>query len=595
MMLRELYDLAQREGLVADPDFEPKPISYIVVVGKNGKLRSIISTVTPAASGKGKPKAKQFSVPRTIVRSSGVRAQFLWDNAKYIFGVSTDRAKKVAKADLAECREAFLAKVREAADSSRDPALADVLAFLEKLPAAEWTRETLQAKCGVESIESNANFAFRHESDAESLVSDRPKVRKWWASQRQSSGNREIQCLVTGERAPAIDSHPKLKKLWGGQSSGVALISFNNVAFESFGLAGNENAPIGRPAAEAIAAALNRLLDSDYPSPVDGSPMPARNVRIAEDTTVLYWSRNEAAPVELFGGGVDADPQKVKALYEAPKKGRAPVLDDESPFFALALSGEMARAKVRGWYETTVGRALLNVKAHFDDLEIARRETEPMPLWQLMEAVSPLGDRKRLPPAIAASVFESILEARAYPRLLLSLAVRRERVAPATADDPRERARLRAHAICRAAVIKAYLSRARRKGLLPASFPEVTSHMDTATTNVPYRLGRLFAALEKLQEEAIPGANATIRDRFFGAASTTPVTVFPRLVRGAQPHLGKVKRAVYFEKLIQEIVGPVARLPSHLSLEEQGLFTLGYYHQRQDFFTKKDDAAANAA
>jgi CRISPR-associated protein Csd1 len=114
--------------------------------------------------------------------------------------------------------------------------------------------------------------------------------------------------------------------------------------------------------------------------------------------------------------------------------------------------------------------------------------------------------------------------------------------------------------------------------------------MDTASKSVPYRLGRLFSTLEKLQEEALPGTNATIRDRFFGAASATPVTVFPRLIRGAQPHVGKARRGVFFEKLIQEIVGPITRFPSHLNLEEQGLFTLGYYHQRQDFFTKKDDA-----
>ncbi len=114
--------------------------------------------------------------------------------------------------------------------------------------------------------------------------------------------------------------------------------------------------------------------------------------------------------------------------------------------------------------------------------------------------------------------------------------------------------------------------------------------MDAASLNVPYRLGRLFATLEKLQEEALPGTNATIRDRFFGAASATPITVFPRLIRGAQPHLAKVKRAVFFEKLIQEVLGPVTGFPSHLTLEEQGLFALGYYHQRQEFFVKKDDA-----
>jgi CRISPR-associated protein Csd1 len=576
MMLRELYDLAQREGLVADPDFEPKPISFVVVVGKKGKLRSIVSTLTPPPNGKGKPRAKQFAVPRSVVRSSGVRAQTLWDNAKYVFGINVDKGKKVPKTDLTACRLAFLATTREAAASTKDPALEDVVAFLASLEDGHLDREALLKKCGGDVLETNANFAFRHESDAERLLSDRPKIRKWWAGQRSEAGSGEIECLVTGARAPPIESHPKLKKLWGGQSSGVALVSFNNTAFESYGLSGNANAPIGRPAAEAVAAALNRLLDSDYPSPVDGSPMPTRNIRVAEDTTVLYWSRNENAPVDLFGGGVDADPQKVRALYESPQGGRPPVLDDDSPFFALALSGEMARAKVRGWYETTLGLALRNVRAHFDDIEVARYGTNPLPLWRLLNSTA-LGERKNLEPGLASATFGAVIEGRAYPRGLLLGALRRVRAEREVTPE-------------RASLIKAYLARARRKGLLPASFPEVTSHMDTASTNVPYRLGRLFATLEKLQEEALPGANTTIRDRFFGAASATPVTVFPRLVRGAQPHVGKVKRSVYFEKLIQEILAPVTGFPSHLSLEEQGLFTLGYYHQRQDFFTKKDDA-----
>lgn len=577
MMLRELYDLAQRERLVADADYEPQRISFIVVVGKGGKLRSIVSTLVPAASGKGKAVAKHLSVPRGAVRAYGVKPQFLWDNAKYVFGVNVDKAKKVARSKLEECRDAFLAKVREAASASRDAALADVASFLARLEAEPWGREELLQRCGVEAIEPNANFAFRHELDAERLVTDRPAVRKCWAAMREGSADREIRCLVTGEAAPPIGSHPKIKKLWGGQTSGVALVSFNDVAFESFRLSGNENAPIGRPAAEAIAAALNRLIDRDYPSPLDGTPMPSRSVRVAEDTLVLFWSRNDRAPVSLFQGGLDAEPEVVKALYEAPHGGRPPALDDPSPFFALALSGEMARAKVRGWYETTLGRALGNVRAHFDDIEIARRDPAPLPLWRLLQSLALLGERKNLPPGLAAATFTAIIEGRPYPRGLLQAGLQRARAEREVTAE-------------RAAVIKACLARSRRHGLLPASFPEVTSHMDTVSTNVPYRLGRLFAALEKLQEEALPGTNATIRDRFFGAASATPVTVFPRLVRGAQPHLGKVRRAVYFEKLIQEIVSPVTQFPSHLSLEEQGLFALGYYHQRQDFFTKKDDA-----
>jgi len=220
------------------------------------------------------------------------------------------------------------------------------------------------------------------------------------------------------------------------------------------------------------------------------------------------------------------------------------------------------------------------VRAHFDDIDVIRRDDDPVPLWRLLIALAPLGDRKRLPPGLAAAVLAAIIEGRAYPRALLEGAVRRAR---AERDVSMERA----------ALLKAFLVRARRLGVLPDSFPEVTKHMDTSSRSVPYRLGRLFATLEKLQQEALPGTNTTIRDRYFGAASATPVTVFPRLVRGAQPHLSKVKRAVFFEKLIQEIVEYVPGFPSHLSLEDQGLFAIGYYHQRQDFFAKKDDATTN--
>ncbi len=580
MMLRELYDLALRERLVKDPDYEPKAISYVVVVGRGGKLRSIVSTLEPPVSGKGKPQAKRMWVPREMVRTFAVQPQFLWDNAEYIFGVSLDPQKKRGKADLWKRTAAFRSLAEEAAVSGDDEALRDLIKLLEQLDEEPLGLEGLLKKTSAESIASNANFAFRHESDAEQLISDRPAVRAWWQARRREKAAAPVQCLVTGEVQPAIETHPKLKRVPGGQTSGVALVSFNNPAFESYGLERNANAPMGRAAGEAIASALNRLLDVGYPSPIDGSPLPVRRFDLTADTAVLYWSRDPGAPVDLFGGGLAADPGKVRALYESPHGGRPPALDDPSPFFALTLSGEMARAKVRGWFETTLGRALRNVRAHFDDIDVPRRSDEPLPLWRLLLATAPLGDRDRLDPSLAAASFAAIIEGRAYPRALLEGAVRRARAEREITPE-------------RAALVKAYLARAQRLGRLPKSFPEVTKTMDRDSRSIPYRLGRLFATLEKLQEEALPGTNTTIRDRYFGAASATPVTVFPRLVRGAQPHLAKVRRPVFFERLIQEILGPISRFPSFLPLEDQGLFALGYYHQRQDFFTPKADEPAD--
>lgn len=112
--------------------------------------------------------------------------------------------------------------------------------------------------------------------------------------------------------------------------------------------------------------------------------------------------------------------------------------------------------------------------------------------------------------------------------------------------------------------------------------------LDLSNANPAYRLGRLFAALEKIQEEASPGLNATIRDRYYGAASSTPVSVFTTLLRLKNHHIGKLSpgRATQMEKLLGEILGEVSDFPRQLALPDQGRFALGYYHQRQAFFTK---------
>ena len=580
MMLAELYALALREGLVDDPDYEPKPISYVIIIGAGGRLLSVVSTLTPP-TGKGKPHAARKSVPRERVRTSGVRPQFLWDKAEYVLGL--DPQGKKSAASLAARLDAFTSEVTRVARATSDPGLLDVAAWLGTLKDKPLTIKAL-ADLGVADIETNANFAFRHESDLEGLVTDRETVRAFWKDQQATdTGRRQgVQCLVTGEVAAPVDRHPQIRRVPGAFPKGAPLVSFNHAAFVSYGLNGNENAPIGQRAAEGIATALTRLLDKQYPNPRDNTPMPVRRIDVTPDTAVLFWARAEDAVVDIFEGAVRADPEKVRALYESPQGGRASALADPSPFYALAIGGERARVKIRGWFETTLGRALANVRAHFDDVSIVQpafRADAPMPLWALLRATAPLGDSNRLVPSLAATTFFAILMGRPYPRVLLEGAVRRARVEREVTPE-------------RAALIKACLVRGKRADP-GSSLPEVTPQMNTETTNVPYRLGRLFAALEKLQEEATnPGA--TIRDRYFGAASASPGTVFARLIRGAQAHVSKAKRGVYFEKLIQEILAPVGSFPASLTLEQQGLFALGYYHQRQAFFEKRE-AAPTAA
>jgi CRISPR-associated protein Csd1 len=395
-----------------------------------------------------------------------------------------------------------------------------------------------------------------------------------------------FNCLITGEPCVPVDKHP-LIKVPGGTPSGIAFVTFNEDAFWSYGLERNENAPVSRYAAEAYTSGLTRLLDAAYPSPKDGTPLPKRNVRLSKDTTVVFWSRNASEVTDFFSEAIQADPEAVAALYSATWKGRPVRLDDPTAFYALTLSGAQGRATVRSWFESTVREVVHNVRQHFDDLRIVRpkaQEGQPFPLSKLLRSTAIRGENENIRPNLATDMFQAVMKGQRYPRILLDAAVRRVRA---------EREVFSARDLLpeRAALIKAYLVRARRLRILASNFPEVKPMLDKDCPNTAYRLGRLFAALEKLQADAT-GAGTTIRDRYYGAASATPVVVFGQLLRKAPHHASKISHAPFYEKLIQEILGalrPDKAFPSTLTLEEQGLFALGYYHQRQDLFTKRTD------
>ena len=369
---------------------------------------------------------------------------------------------------------------------------------------------------------------------------------------------------------------------------GVPLTSINQEAFQSYELKDIACAAVSQEAADALEKALNRLLSPAYPSPKDGSPLPVRNVRLSHNTAVVFWSREASDVVDFFSDAIQADPEAVSALYSATWKGRPVRLDDPTAFYALTLSGAQGRATVRSWFESTIREVAHNVRQHFDDLCIVRpkaQEGQPFPLWQLLRSTAIRGKNENIHPNLSTEMFQAILKGQRYPRILLDTALRRVRA---------EREALPARNLFpeRAALIKAYLSRAKRLRLLTSDFPEVKPMLDKDCPNTAYRLGRLFAVLEKLQADAT-GASTTIRDRYYGAASATPVVVFGQLLRKAPHHASKIRHAPFYEKLIQEILGvlrPDKAFPSTLTLEEQGLFALGYYHQRQDLFTKRVDS-----
>ena len=385
-------------------------------------------------------------------------------------------------------------------------------------------------------------------------------------------------CPVTGKLDEIARLHPAIKGVRNAQTSGANIVSFNLDAFNSYGKTQGANASIGQSAAFAYTTALNQLLVRDS----------IQRLQVGDASTV-FWSQRptllETTIVDIFGEPTKDDPDRniraVRSLYEAPNTGILQRESGSTKFFVLGLAPNAARIAVRFWHVSTVAELATHIRQHFDDLEITRPEFQPryFSLFRLLISTAALSKADNILPNLAGDVMRAILQGTAYPRSLLQAVILRIRAE---------------HEITyvRAALIKACINRAGR--FSRSDEKELTVALDENNSNAGYRLGRLFAVLEKVQEDASPGINATIRDRFYGAASTTPVAVFSSLMKLKNHHLGKIEnrgRVVYFEKLIGEIISAINDFPSHLSLPDQGKFAVGYYHQRQAFFTKSQAAS----
>jgi CRISPR-associated protein Csd1 len=605
MILEALNRLALAEGLTEDPDYEMRPVAWLVRVQPGGEGAAFLPThYTPDPVGKKKPKpvAKAFSVPRQPGRTSGDRAFFFCDKAEYVLGRDPAGARPAEK--LAVRSALFREQVRACAVATGDEASAAVAALLDRVAAGE-----VQLALPPETA-SNDLFAFVYAPDEDVLVHQRPAVREYWKTQRESAppGGGTSNCLITGEPIAESTLFPLVKGVPGGAVGGVSLVSFNANAFESHGWKGSDNAPLSRDAAEAAATALNRLLHQAYPDPraeSRGNPLPRRNIMLDAGTVLCYWAP-ESAPgglVDAFSGLLRADPDQVPEALRCIWSGRSPHLDDPSAFYALVLSGAQGRAMIRDWMESSVGRIADNLAAYFADLEIVRNTPRPkdrelppnIPLDALLTSLAPFGDRKRVPSSLGAQVVGAAIRGERLPLAALQRAVERTRAEIGRTDwsDLFRRD-------ARAALIKAVLRR-------NTSHTELTPHMDPSNTQPGYRLGRLMAVLERLQQLSLGDVNATVIDRFFGAASASPQAVFPRLLKNARHHARKAqdddkKRGLahWLEDQIDDILTPMdigrqrqgvpfTGFPAHLNLEQQGLFVLGYHQQRHWLSMKRED------
>lgn len=616
MILQELVSLARREGLVADPDFEPKPVRWIIKITPSGRLLGEPSD-TEVKQGKGKARSKVIYVPRNRARTRNSLAGFLVDKAEYV--LSFDPDDQPSKRDRLVHHRALFAEFVESAlkIAPDDVGLRAVLAFI---------RDDAQVLLCVEALGgravANDLFAFQlldEEGQNLGLVHERDPVKAAWEKLRgasketpaqavagathegqdggDSEGSKEppakaVACVLCGTSSIPVDVHPLIKRVPGGSTSGISFISFNDSAFESLGLEGNDNAPVCRGCADAYGTALNRLLHLAYPLE-SGDVLKRRMFRLSEDTAVVYWASEKSAFEDEFGDLDYAEPEQAESLYKAVHSGQEAALDDPTLFHALILSGAQGRATIRGYHQSTVGDVAASLCKYFDDIEIVRQYPKS-PRWPalkwLVRSLAVLGKDKNVAPDLAGRLFLAILTDTRFPTAVLSAAVGRIRSEPEAPSKGKHK-----HTQARLALIRATINRRFRDddpAIQSLITKEVSVMLDPTCSNNAYCLGRLFAVLEKLQGESIGSVNATITDRFYGAASATPAAVFASLIRKSQHHLAKLKGSysASYSRRIQEILNlldPQTAFPTTFRLEEQGLFALGYYHQKSALYTKK--------
>lgn len=588
------YGRLEARGAVAPFGFSTEGVSFAIVLTPDGEPVSRLDLRN--LSGR-KPVAASLAVPRSFKRPGTLpRAFFLWDNSKYVLGLGAAKGA-AGVAAYPEHVRAFRALHEGLIGNDGDEGLCAVLRFVRA-----WTPERFAEPPFAPDM-LDQNLVFHLDGDRvggkRRFVHDRPAARAIWEAQVAAGEARSAMCLVTGRVAPVARLHPTIKGVREAQSSGASLVSFNLDAFTSLGKEQGDNAPVSEVAASNYGAALNALL-------ARGS----RNRVQIGDATTVFWAdasacgEERAARAEALVAGALAPPgphdpgadgeetRKLREALELMAEGRAvrgidPDLDPGTRFHILGLAPNAARLSVRFWHETTLGPLVERLTEHWADLAIEPPAWKgPPSVWALLYPVAAQEKAENIPPLLGGEVMRAILTGDRYPRTLLAAVIQRLR-----AGEPVNGARA---ALCRAVIQRDLRKRPAQDGCADTrtanakTKEEVPVALDRAQTNAAYRMGRLFAVLENVQRSALGRVNASIRDRYFGAASATPASVFPLLLRGSTHHLSVLRKnsstgglAVWFEREIGEIMdGLPMDLPRHLTLEDQGRFAVGYYHQR---------------
>lgn len=575
--LSNLYETLLNKGKVDKPGWCKLGVSYGLKIDEDGQLKEILSLKNRDDSGK-KEVAVSLSVPEHGKRSSGILANFLCDTSSYIFGYEEkntggnkddSRALNCFKA----CKDFHLTIFK----NRKSEAINSIMNYFDNWKPENTKSELIRLGCDEKTmadiISKGANLIFMPMGK---LATDYDDICQLWDNREKPATSKVAICSVTGKKLSVARLHPPIKGVKDAQSMGASLVSFNSPAFESYGKEQGFNGPVSEYVAFAYTTALNYLLTQK------------KYVTHFGDATVVCWTEDDSEACQdiftrMFGGDNDRINQSelsgvIKKLAEGKSVDWKDIpVNPKNRFYILGLSPNAARLSVRFFLNNTFGEFMKNALAHEERMKIVAPSYEiyqSVPAWKaLLETVNKNSKNKSAKPQLAGNYMYSILTNTRYPETLYNNIIIRINAE---------------HNInyTKASIIKAYLIKNYKE--------ELKVKLDNECTNKAYLLGRLFSLLEEIQSAANPGINTTIRDRYFTSVSSTPALVFPTLIDLSQKHLRKIKgnTAAYISlnKRFTELIAMLnEEFPARLTLQEKGIFQIGYYHQTQNRFTSKED------
>ena len=581
--LERAYHRLEKEDKVPPIGYSDERIDYCVVLKADGQPNG--QPVDLRDYSEKKPVAPRHSVPRPEKRAGKtLLPSFLWDKASYALGAIED-----LEGEDPDTRERRAERVKNqyeafqnrhfALQNESDAGLVACYRFLQ------WWKPEYFDALGWPDEMKGANVVFRLEGE-HNFIHDREAARQLWTSQmNRDHESDQAVCLVTGKLSPIARLHPSIKGVRGAQSAGASIVSFNLDAFESYEHKQGDNAPVSEDAAAAYTTVLNHFLRTNE-----------NRVQLGDASTVFWADGSEAAQCEALFSFLTNDTddeiseQAIKTVLEKIKSGRPmeeirPDLPQDVRFNVLGLAPNAARISIRFWLEDDFATLAEHILWHYRDMRIdpPPRQEQPSVRRCLLETVTTKVRNRyeHIPPQLAGEMLRALLTGRTYPQTLLSTLLMRLRADKTITD-------------LRVALLKAVVCRKRRAAGHSTKEDNLVS-LDPTNTDPGYLLGRLFACFEYAQTRALGGkVNATISDKYYGAASATPRSVFPILQRNAMNHLSRIRKDRpgthrYIDNAITQIYGCAAAdvlcVPT-LSMDAQALFAIGYYHQKNAFYTK---------